>query len=183
MIKLFHSANAAPVVGNHPFYGEFVFFTDYAQEVRGNSVFTVEVDAAEIIDVEDVLRHEENGNMRGLVEEVKALIKSQHGLDIDVATAEGLIDQTIEYDDKLVDCTLDSDDFDSYAEFREMRDHERSNFALDCDTGWQIQMMGPRAAKIAGFRGVYLTDEMGRSIAIDMDGRESEFTLLAGVAA
>ncbi|MBJ3785590.1 hypothetical protein [Devosia sediminis] len=177
MIKLFHSANTAPEVGSHPYFDEFVFFTDYVQLVRGDRVFTVEADEDQIIDVEHVLSYEENDNMRGLVGEVKALIKKQHGLNIDDEIAEGLIDQTLQYDETLVDYTLDSDDFESYSDFRETRDFERSNFEVDSDTAWLLQIMGPRAAKVAGFRGVFLTDEMGRSIAIDMDGREAEFVL------
>lgn len=118
--------------------------------------------------------------MRELVAEVKALIKNQHGFEIDDETAEGLIDQTINYDEKLADCLVDRDDFDSYSEFSEMLDYERSKFFSECDVAWLIQMMGPRAAKIAGFRGVFLTDELGRSVAVDMSGREAEFKIFEG---
>lgn len=58
MIPLFHSANAIPTVGDHPYFGDFVFFSTYVQESRGDRLFTVEVDEDQIIDVEHVLRYE-----------------------------------------------------------------------------------------------------------------------------
>lgn len=51
---------------------------------------------------------------------------------------------------------------------------------MPSEIAWRIQMLGPRAAKIAGFGGVWLSDEMGRSAAVCMDGREDELKLCDG---
>ncbi|MBJ6986089.1 hypothetical protein [Devosia sp. MC521] len=143
-------------------------------------VFTTTVDDADIVEVETVLQHEVDGNMRGLVAEAQGIVAAQHGIELDEDTAEDLLTQRVVYGERIIDGTIDRDDFDSYADYDEMLQHERSMFEHDADTAWQLQMLGARAARIAGFRGVRLNDEMGRSVAVWMEGRDSELVQYEG---
>lgn len=48
----------------------------------------------------------------------------------------------------------------------------------DADDLWDVQMYTAKAAKLLGFRAVRVTDEQGSAYMIDMQGHESELTLV-----
>lgn len=173
-MKLYHSCETRPVLGDHALFDGFLFFTGYHQSTRGALVLSTEVADADIIDVEDVLHHEVDGNMRELVAEARSIIKRQHGIEITADQAEDLITQRIAYEAGFTDELVDRDDFDSFEDFDIERQALRMDFEFDSETGWKLQMLGARAARIAGFRGVNLSDEMGRSTAAWMQGFEAE---------
>ncbi len=144
-MKLFHSSETRPVLGSHALFDGFLFFTGYHQATRGALVLSTEVADADIIDVEDLLHHEVDGNMRALVAEARTIIKRQHGIEITADQAEDLITQRITYEVSFTDELVDRDDFDSFEDFDFERERLRMDFELDSETGWKLQMLGARA--------------------------------------
>ena len=113
-------------------------------------VHSIEIDVErEIIEASQLFYHED----AELLDEIVVELAARYDIDID--TAESLIDESINIYD--IECNVEDEELG--------------------EASWDIQGISARAAKLLGFRGVRVIDEQGSAYMIDMTGRESELKI------
>lgn len=157
-MKLYHST-CKPITEVHGYgpFGSHLFFSYDFQRSMGDTVYCIDIDDDHLVEASQLLGFEVDGNMRETVREVLSVV-------------EGL----------LGDLPEGFDEWDAGALLTERRSIHRlaSDHEIDStdvgEAAWAIQALTAQAAKIAGFRGVVITDEMGSSVMCDMLGHEAE---------
>ena len=132
-------------------FGEFLFFScdEYSMNGHNYIAYSTEVDEDEIIEASQLFYQHDSKEVADIIEEVA------ERFNVDIETAEGLIDESINIYD------VDGIDLEDEAEI-----------------SWDIQLYTAKVAKKLGYRGVAVEDETGTSYMIDMSGRENALVRL-----
>lgn len=152
-MKLFHTSPAKiSKITSSGRFGEFLFFSSrvYTMTAACATVYSIEIDDAEIIDADQLFYHADAASLEGLVDELA------DRLGIDAERAEALIEESV-----------------SAPELDEIAAEDAA------EVSWDVQRYTARAAKVLGFRGVRVTDEQGAAYMIDMTGREADLLEVA----
>lgn len=150
-MDLFHTSPAEIKNITTGRFGEFLFFSsrEYVMCAGNHVTYKLEVADDEIIAAGSIFFHEDAGKLEELVAE----LSDQLGVDADVA--EALIEES-----------------------KSVHDLDEIEAEDAADLSWEVQRFTAHAAKILGFRGVAVADEQGTAYMIDMQGRESEWSLV-----
>ena len=152
-MTLYHtSPSAITEINSFGRFGEFLFFADdeYVMTAGDHVIYSIELEASEIIEAGQIFYHEDAAKLDGLVEQVMEMVGCDEG------TAEKLIAQN--EDLHSIDCDVEPEDL--------------------ADASWDIQRITGEAAVILGFRGAVMQDEQGAAYLIHMAGREADLVLV-----
>jgi hypothetical protein len=158
----FYHSTVSPIskVGTHGTFGSHLFATPNFQRMYGHTVYCMDVSDEEICQAWQILDREVDGNMRGHVAEVRQIMTALLGElpeDFNDWDAEALITEHRRVNDYVDEDELEGDEAGMEAM------HE---------AWWDIQRVTAEAARTAGFRAVWVSDENYTSLMIDMLGRE-----------
>lgn len=125
-------------------FGSFLFFSSSEYSMVGNDyiAYEIEIDESDIIEAGQLFYSHSSDDVADIIAELA------DDFDVDLETAEGLIDGSVNY------WSLDIE--------------------TDADGAWALQHYTAKAARKLGYRGVQVEDEQGTAYMIDMLGRESE---------